>query len=137
MTSRDRVLTTLRHEEPDRVPFNLRPAPELSARLQQEFPGADFARHFAHDVAYVYLALPPAPPGVLDQDWTPEPTAADIAAVARSVDELHAQGLAVCGGYACGVFEQAKAWLGDVGTMIGPYDDPAAFARELDRITAW
>jgi uroporphyrinogen decarboxylase len=137
MTSRERVLTAVRREEPDRVPYNLRPSPGMVQRLQEETGATDFADHFGHDVRYVYLALPPRPDEVAEPDWTPRPTDADIAAVADATSVLQARGLAVCGGYACGVFEQAKHWLGDAAAMVGPYDDPRGFGRLLDHITEW
>jgi len=137
VTSRERVLTALAHVEPDRVPFNLRPSAEVVQEFQRRFGPIDFAEHFGHDIRYVALPLPPKPEGVPDDAWTPTPTAEDIAAVGRQVDELHARDLAVCGSYACGVFEQAKAWLGDEGAMVGPFEDPAPFGRLLDRIVEW
>ena len=137
MTSRDRVLTTLRHEEPDRVPYNLRPSPEMVERLRVETGATDFAEHFGHDVRYVYVPLPPKPADVPDSEWTPRPTEADIASVTEATRGLQARGLAVCGGYACGVFEQAKHWLGDAAAMMGPHDDPAGFGLLLDCITDW
>ena len=137
MKSRDRVLTTLNHEEPDRVPCNLRPSAELVAMLRAQVEDVVFADHFGHDVQYVYLALPQRPDGIPEAEWTPHPTEAQIAAVAEATDALHERGLAVCGGYACGVFEQAKHWIGDEATMTGPYDDPQVFGELLDRITEW
>ncbi len=137
MTSRARVLTTIAHREPDRVPHNLRPSPECVARLQAEHGADDFAEYFGHDVRYVYLALPARPDGVPDDQWTPQPDAGAIAAVATQVAALQARGLAVCGGYACGVFEQAKHWLGDAETLLAPYDDPVGLGRVLDRIVEW
>jgi len=38
--------------------------------------------------------------------------------------QLQARGFAVCGSYAMGVFEQAKAWLGEAQTLTMPHDDP-------------
>ncbi|MBM3497445.1 MAG: hypothetical protein FJX74_02135 [Armatimonadetes bacterium] len=137
MTSRERVLMALRHEAPDRAPYNLRPSPGMVERLRQETGAIDFAEHFGHDVRYVHLPLPPRPEDVPDVEWTPMPTDKDIAAVAEATRALQARGLAVCGGYACGVFEQAKHWLGDGPAMLGPYDDPRGFGALLDRITEW
>lgn len=137
MTSRERVLTALSRREPDRVPFNLRTGPELVARLRAEVGDVDFAVHFGHDVRYVSLPLPTKPEGLPDCEWMPEPNEADIAAVRAATEALHAQDVAVCGSYFCGVYEQAKHWLGDEATMVGPYEDPVGFARVLDRITAW
>lgn len=139
MDSRQRVLTTLRHEEPDRVPLNLRPSPLMVERLCEEVgdPQADFAEHFGHDVRYVYIPLPQRPEDVPETEWTPEPAEPDVEACAGQVRELHARGLAVCGGYACGVFEQAKAWLGDELTLTLPYSDPKRLEAVLDRITQW
>jgi len=137
MTSRQRVLTTLRHEEPDRVPHNLRPSPRHVARLRADHGDVAFEDHFAHDVRYVSLSLPEQPEGIAPMHWTPRPTDDDIADVAVQVRALQGRGIAVCGAYACGVFEQAKHWLGDGPAMMGPYDDRAGFGRLLDRITEW
>jgi uroporphyrinogen decarboxylase len=106
-------------------------------RLRQETGATDFAQHFGHDVRYVSLPTPPRPEGVPEMEWTPVPTGTDIAAVAETTSALHARGLAVCGSYNCGVFEQAKHWLGDEAAMVGPYEDPGRFGELLDRITAW
>ena len=137
MTPRERVLIALSHREPDRVPFNLRPSAEVVAWLHERVGQVDFAEHFGHDVRYVYLPVPPKPDDVADMDWTPFPTSEDIELVAEQVSVLHERGLAVCGGYACGVYEQAKHWLGDEAAMVGPYQDPAGLGELLDRITEW
>lgn len=139
MTSRERVLTTLQHREPDRVPFNLRPSEGMRQRLREELhdDSVDFAECFGHDVRYVSVELPPRPETVPEAEWTPSPTPTAIAACAASTRALQARGLAVCGGYACGVFEQAKGWLGDAATLTLPYDDPPRLAAVLERITAW
>ncbi len=137
MTSRQRVLTTVRHEEPDRVPCNLRLEQSLAQVVCAELSVDDLPEHFGHDIRYVGLQLPRLPEGLAPADWTPLPTEADIATVAEATRALHDRGLAVCGAYACGVYEQAKAWLGDEATMTGPYDDPLGFGETLDRITEW
>lgn len=137
MTPRERVLAALDHREPDRVPHNLRPAAEHVGALQAAAGAVDFAEHFGHEVRYVYLAMPERPNDVPEAEWAPRPTDQDIAAVAASTKALHERDLAVCGGYACGVFEQAKHWIGDVATLVGPYEDPQGFANLLDRITEW
>ena len=137
MTSRERVLTTLGHREPDRVPFNLRPAPELVRRLQAEAGDVEFAAYFGHDVRYVGLPARPRPEGVRETEWTPRPTAQEIAAVARVAAAIQEKGPAVCGAYACGIYEQAKAWLGDEAAMVAPHEQPRQFGDLLDRITEW
>jgi len=53
------------------------------------------------------------------------------------VKQLQAAGYAVCGAYACGVFEQAKEWFGDAQTLTMPYEDPRRLDAALDRITEW
>jgi uroporphyrinogen decarboxylase len=137
MTSRERVLTALAHQEADRVPFNLRPCDEMVAHLRQQAGDVDFAEFFAHDVRYVRLKMPPKPDNVAPSEWTPRPAEPDIAAAAAATRALQQRGLAVCGAYACGVFEQAKGWLGDVAALTAPYDDPQHFGDMLDRITDW
>ena len=137
MTSRQRVLTALAHREPDHVPFNLRPSWELIQDLHRHVGEVDFAEHFDHDVRYVALALPERPKNVPDAQWTPTPTQETIVQIREATRALQDRGLAVCGSYACGVFEQAKAWLGDAAALTAPFDDPTAFARTLNRITEW
>lgn len=135
MTSRERVLTALRHQEADRVPYNLRPSPEAVARLQAEVGPVEFADHFGHDVRYVALALPQVSgePG----GRTPLPTPEALAAIATATARYHERGLAVAGSYFCGVFEQAKHWIGDAETLLAPHDDPRGLTALLDEITAW
>jgi len=137
MTSRQRVLTTIAHSEPDRVPFNVRPDSLHRARLREIAGDVDFAEYFDHDIRYVTIPLPSLPEGAAPRAWAPSPAAADIAAAAEAVRDLQARGLAVCGAYACGVYEQAKAWLGDEAAMVGPYEDARLFGPLLDRITEW
>jgi len=139
MTSRERVLRTLTHEEPDRVPFNLRPSEEMRARLRQDQndPDVDFSDFFHHDIRYVSIPLPKCPEGVPERDWRPLPTADDIARCREQTEAFHGRGLAACGSYACGVFEQAKHMFGDAETLTMPFEDPARLERELARITEW
>jgi uroporphyrinogen decarboxylase len=137
MTSYERVLTTLRHHEPDRVPYNLRPSAEMQALLQAQTGQTDFDAWFGCDVRYVPLGLPPCPAEVVPQEWTPRPTDPQIEQVRQEVARHQAAGFAVCSAYECGVFEQAKHWIGDEATMVGPYVDPEPFAQLLDRITDW
>lgn len=137
MNSRERVLYILKHKESDRVPFNLRPGSEIQDRFRQEFGKEDFAEHFGHDIRYVHYALPERPANVPIQEWTPVPDANSINVVKTATRALQERGLCVCGGYNCGVFEQAKAWLGDESTLVFPYENPADFGALLDKITAW
>ena len=139
MTSRDRVLVALAHEEPDRPPFNLRPCGAIIDRLRRERgnPDVDLAEFFGHDVRYVSIPLAQRPEGVAARDWTPTPTDAQVAACAVDVRRLRDLGVAVCGSYACGVFEQVKHWFGDAEALTSPYDDPSGLTAALDRITEW
>ncbi|MBI3919912.1 MAG: hypothetical protein HY318_00740 [Armatimonadetes bacterium] len=138
MTSRERVLTTLQHRQPDRVAHNLRPSPEMVARLRQETGATDFAEHFGHDVRYVAVQCPPeesdqqAP---VEERRLPVPDQAAWEVVQGRVCELHRQGLAVCGAYTCGVFEQAKHWMGDEWALTAMHEPPALLSRILDTIT--
>jgi uroporphyrinogen decarboxylase len=137
MTSRERVLCTAGHQEPDRIPFNLRPGPEITSRFEVEFGSADFAEHFRHDIRYVSYPLAEKPANGAACDWTPMPGSRNVQDVHDAALALHRCGLAVCSGYICGVFEQAKHWLGDETALAAPYEDPARLARTLDRITEW
>ena len=139
MNSRERVLQTLSHREPDRVPCNLRPSEEMRARLRREQhdPAVDVADFFGHDIRYVGMALPKRPRDVPVREWMPRPTTEALARCREQTADLHTRGVAVCGAYTCGVFEQAKDWFGDVETLAMPYANPARLEHELERITAW
>jgi hypothetical protein len=137
MTARERILTAIRHREPDRVPCNLRPGPEIMARFHAETGSDDFAGYFGHDVRYVRLELPPKPDDIPADQWTPVPGRAAVASAARAAEELKASGFAVCSSYVCGIYEQAKHWLGDEAAMVAVYEDPAGFRTVLDRIEEW
>ena len=139
MNSRERVLRTLAHEEPDRVPCNLRPSEEMRERLRQEQNNSDvdLSNFFKHDISYVTIPLPKCPGDVPLHEWVPRPTADDIGKAKEETEVLQDRGLAVCSAYVCGVFEQAKHWHGDAETLTMPFEDPVRLGRELDRITEW
>lgn len=137
MTPRERVLCAVAHREPDRIPFNLRPGPEIMERFASEFGMADFAEHFGHDIRYVSYPLPEAPADATAGSWTPIPDRGLVDEVHDAAFALRRRGLAACSAYFCGVFEQAKHWLGDETTLAAPYENPAGLARWLDRITEW
>jgi uroporphyrinogen decarboxylase len=139
MTSRERVLKTLAHEEPDRVPYNLRPSNKMRERLQQEHKDSDidFAEFFQHDIRYVSIPVPECPPDIPICKWLPVPTVNDIIQCQEQTKALHNRDLAVCSSYICGVFEQIKSWFGDVETLTMPFEDPVLLEHELDKITEW
>jgi len=140
MTSRERVFTTLRHEEPDMVPFNIRVCPEIQQRLCKETgdPNTDWYAHFGHDIRPMnWFEFPPPPAGVLKEEWTPLPGETEQAAMAARIRQIKDSGVVVASGYQIGIFEHAKEWLGDVPTLTLPHDDPQRFEMILDRITEW
>lgn len=137
ITSRQRVLKTIAHQEPDRVPFNMRIDAKHWERFRKEFGPIDFAEHLAHDIRYVCFPLPNQPPNIPNCEWIPLPDTDAIRVTAETVNNLQKQGLAVCSGYHAGIYEQAKSWLGDEATLIGPYENPVKFMEMLEKITDW
>ena len=139
MNARERVLRTLEHEEPDRVPYSLRPSDAARRRLREEQGDSDveFDEFFRHDIHFVAIPLPKRPDDTAVREWAPRPSEEDIAACSETVTALQSRGLAVCGAYSCGVFEQAKHWLGDAETLTMPFDKPDVLEVELDGITEW
>lgn len=140
MNSRERVFATLRHEQPDLVPFNMRVCGEIQQRLREETgnPDVDWYEYFGHDIRPEDgFEFPPPPPGVPIWEWTPEPSADEIARAAAKVQRHKDFGMVVASGYQMGIFEHAKEWFGDVDTLTMPYFDPERFGRVLDRITQW
>ncbi|MHB9036199.1 MAG: uroporphyrinogen decarboxylase family protein [Armatimonadota bacterium] len=134
MTSRERVYVTLRHEEPDRVPFNM----WLVDEVARQFGGQEeFEENFGHDIRSVALNLPERPEDVPVIEWVPSPTEQEIARAAGDIRAFQERGLAVTSSYFMGVYEQAKDWLGDEAAMVGIYEDPKGFGQLLDRITEW
>jgi len=140
MNSRERVFATLRHEEPDLVPFNMRVCPEIQQTLREKTgdPGVDWYAYFGHDIRPAdSFEFPPCPPGVPIWDWTPDPSPEDQARAAAQVARIKDAGMVVASGYQMGIFEHAKEWFGDVDTLTMPYTDPERFGRMLDRLTEW
>ena len=140
MNSRERVFTTLRHEEPDRVPFNMRVCGEIQEQLRQLTgdPEVDWYTHFGHDIRPEDgFEFPACPESLNVWEWTPLPTEAEQTRTAESIRGHKASGQVVCSGYQMGVFEHAKEWFGDVDTLLMPYTEPERFEQMLDRITQW
>ena len=52
MTSRERMLRALRHEETDRVPFNMRFAPHLARKVREFVGKEDLAAYFDYDIRF-------------------------------------------------------------------------------------
>ena len=78
LTHRQRVLTTLDHEEPDRVPWDLWAAPEVMQRLREHLDVDDdeaVLRHFDVDLrtirgpSYAGQAMRTFPGGVVEDLW--------------------------------------------------------------------
>lgn len=138
MNSRERVMFTLHRKAPDRVPYNLRPSPQMVARLHDETGATDFAGYFGHDVRYVAAEFPPDQPGVeveVESRRLPVPDMEAWEGVAARAAEIKSQGLAVCGAYTCGIFEQAKHWLGDERALTDMSENPPVLSDILDTIT--
>jgi len=53
MTPRERVISAFRHQEPDRVPFNLRLAPALAEKVSAFIGAKDLQAHFDYDIRFV------------------------------------------------------------------------------------
>lgn len=139
MTSLERVLTSLRHEQPDRVPCYSRPMGEVLERFyaEQGTREVSFADHFGHDLRFVGVSIPTRPEGVSPRDWLPPISKEQVASCAGEINALHARGLATCSCYYMGVYEQMKDWYGDVTTLLMPFEDPARLEAELTRIADW
>ena len=137
MTSRERILTALRHEEPDRVPYNMRIAAEIREAFTQETGETDFDEWLGADVRFVSMPLPQPPEGVAASEWTPVPDQEQMEQARQATGGLHERGIATCSMYQCGVYEQAKHWVGQEETMVGPLASPDTFGETLDRITEW
>jgi uroporphyrinogen decarboxylase len=139
MTPRQRVLSTVRHQQPDRVPFNIRLDDAVVERFKTETRrcDGDHEAYFQYDLRRVGIRLPARPKDMPRPDWMPHPTTEAITECAGIASRLREQGLATYSGYVCGVFEEAKFWLGDVDTLTLPYDDPARMGTILDRITEY
>ena len=97
------MLAALGHREPDRVPYNLRPSPEMVARLREEQsdPHAGSSSHFGHDVRYVTLSMSSRPDDVPRPEWVPRPSPQAIAGCQAQTRLLQSRGLAVSSSSVC------------------------------------
>jgi uroporphyrinogen decarboxylase len=83
MNSRERVLTALNHEEPDRVPVVL--AYGKPESLGRRYGKEEQARAFRQDILTVGFASPPSPAGAIRDRYLPDlPAAATIDAWGRA-----------------------------------------------------
>ena len=140
MNSRERVFTTLRHQEPDRVPFNMRVCGEIQDHLQKITgdPNVDWYTHFDHDIRPEDgFEFSPCPEGLALWEWTPMPKDTERNLAVDKIRQHKDNGQVVCSGYQMGIFEHAKEWFGDVDTLLMPYTEPERFAKMLDRILEW
>jgi len=62
MTPRERVLRAFRHEDTDRVPFNMRFAPDLTRKLRDLTGAEDLEAHFDYDIRFAPYATDQATP---------------------------------------------------------------------------
>lgn len=129
MTSRDRVFTTISHNEPDRIPYNLRLSDSLKQYLKQKLGDIDFDEYFHHDIRYVKVRLKE------EKMYIPDLSAWDE--VSDKTHKLQERGLIVCSGYHVGVFEELKGWLGDAEALIIMHEKPGEFFKILEQITEW
>jgi hypothetical protein len=53
MTSRERVLRAFHHEETDRMPFNMRFAPDLARKVRKFVRKEDLEAYFDYDIRSV------------------------------------------------------------------------------------
>ena len=53
MNSRERVLRAFHHEETDRVPFNMRFAPDLARKVRECVREEDLEAYFDYDIRFV------------------------------------------------------------------------------------
>jgi len=56
VTSRERLLRAFRHKETDRVPFNMRLAPDLAQKVSDFVGRTDLEAHFDYDIRFVWYA---------------------------------------------------------------------------------
>ena len=138
MTPRERVFAAVAHRESDRPPFNLRLTAEAakSFRAETGADDGDFEAYFGCDLRRVGLRLPPKPEELPRSEWFPEPSADAVAGCAAEAQWHRRAGLATFSGYVCGVFEEAKEWVGDEVLLTMPYEDPDRLSAMLERITA-
>jgi uroporphyrinogen decarboxylase len=130
-------LGAVRHREPDRPPFNLRLVDAVVERFRAGTgaTGGNYEAYFGCDLRRVALRLPPRPKEVPRSEWFPEPTAEAAAECAAEARRLREAGLATFSAYVCGVFEEAKEWVGDAALLTMPWDDPERLATMLERVT--
>ncbi len=87
MTSRERVRATVGHQEPDRVPYNLRLEQSLAQAVRDELGVDDLPEHFGHDIRYVNLQLLRPPEGVRETLRIMSPGGGYIASACHTLTE--------------------------------------------------
>jgi uroporphyrinogen decarboxylase len=149
MLSRERVLCTIEHREPDRVPlycwlFGLGQVPEIEARFGSV---REFYDVLHLDMVQSFPAKGPLDRSKLERPVTSrmaldipflDPDDAEIYTPIRSDVEYHkdSRGRAVFA-QTPGVFEAATGILGFENTLLGMADEPASMRALFGKIARW
>jgi len=120
MNSRERILTTLRREVPDRVPTNARPSSSILKLFREKTGMESMEEYFQYDLRFVryeetahFPAIAPmkdfSSVSQLEEYPFPDVTSEyQYKYLAREVAEIKDRGLAVFSAYESGCFEKAR-----------------------------
>lgn len=136
MNSRERFFTTLKHMEPDRVPYNARLCKELLAAIREETAGSiDYRDYYKEDIYFVEIEFPEYLNRSLD--YLPIPEKASIEKAKEDIERLKDKGVVVCNTYIPGVYEHVKEFIGDEAALIGMYEEPDDLKQKIKKVAEW
>jgi uroporphyrinogen decarboxylase len=139
MKPRERVAKALKHEEPDRVPYEFSLETERIKPLQRAIgTDLDYRRYYKNDIQFAGVEFPVyAPYSYQTKNYTPKPEKKHWEEVESRILALKADGYFVCNEYFPGVYETVKEWYGTEETLMMMYTHPAKLRKATDRIAEW
>ena len=138
MNARERFFTTMRHEEPDRVPYHLLLYAALIKGLEERLPpGTDHREHFDEAVYIIPVDYPEYANINLQKNEFPLPTVEAVEKAAREVERVKEMGRVACNGYFPGIFEHFKKFTSDEYALTHMMLEPEDAALQITRITDW
>lgn len=142
LTSRERVLRAIDHQDLDRVPCRFGAEDDLQARVREELGISDLldiTRHFGADTFQVGIStgLPDLTQvetvDDLDRLEWPGAHTVDVEGYARKAAEARATGLAVLGGVWASIFTGPRHRMGEAKFLMAMVDAPELVARLVER----
>lgn len=138
MNSRERFFTTLKHQEPDRIPYIALLYDGLVAGLTAELPPeTDYRDYYKEDIRLVKVDYPEYSTINLKERFFPLPTDKALEEARAKSEQFKERGLVTCNRYVPGIFEHLKEFTNDEFALTHMLLEPEDCEKLISAITDW